>query len=82
MGHGTLERIVDDRRVHDLLDGIMAGVVGLIAATTVVLAMSLVESLQLALVLGFAVACMWRWNSALATPVVLVGAAALGAAIA
>lgn len=81
-GHSTLERLVDNARVHDFLDGIMAGVVGLIAVTAVVLAVSLVQSVQLALILVLAVAVIWRWNSALATPAAMAGAAVLGALLA
>ena len=78
-GHRALERLVDDRRVHDLLDGITAGVVGLIAVTALSLALALVTSVQLALVLALAATALWRWGSPLAIPTVMVGAAVLGA---
>jgi chromate transporter len=78
-GHAALERLVDNPRVHDLLDGITAGVVGLISVTALQLAMSLVDGIQLALVLVLAMVALWRWNSPLAIPAVMLGAAGIGA---
>jgi hypothetical protein len=43
------------------------------------LAASLVHGAQLVLVLVLAVVALWRWNSPLAIPAVMLGAAALGA---
>lgn len=80
-GHAALERLVDDERVHDVLDGVTAGVVGLIAVTAALLAVTLVQGIQLAVVLALAVVALWRWNSPLAIPAVMLGAALLGAAI-
>jgi chromate transporter len=80
-GHTALERLVDDPRVHDLLDGITAGVVGLISVTALSLALALVTGAQLAVVLAIAMIALWRWSSPLAIPVVMLGAAAIGAVL-
>jgi chromate transporter len=81
-GHAALERIVDDARVHDVLDGITAGVVGLIAVTAAQLALQLVDTITLALVLVAACAALWRSSSPLVIPAVMLGAAVIGAAVA
>jgi chromate transporter len=78
VGHETLERVVENRSLHDLLDGITAGVVGLIAATSVHLFRAGIESVgQLALFAG-GLALLYLWRSKAAVAVVVTGAALLG----
>jgi chromate transporter len=78
VGHETLERVVENRSLHDLLDGITAGVVGLIAATSVHLFRAGIESVgQLALFAG-GLALLYLWRSKAAIAVVVVGSALLG----
>jgi chromate transporter len=81
-GHRVLERIVDDPRVHDVLDGITAGVVGLISVTAVQLALQLVDTAWLAAVLAASCVALWRWSSPLGIPAVMAGAALVGIAAA
>lgn len=63
-----LERVVEDQRLHGFLEGVAAGVVGLIAATTVELASSVgasVPSLPVAaLIFGASLLLLylWRWK--------------------
>lgn len=77
LGHHTLERIVDSRRIHTLLDLVTAAVVGLIAATAITLLVAAIDSVATAALL---VACMtllvsWRSRGAIVT--VVVGSALL-----
>jgi len=78
VGHETLERLVENRALHDLLDGITAGVVGLIAATTVHLFRTGVRDIGQLLLFAAALAALYLWKSKAAVAVVVVGAALLG----
>lgn len=64
-----LERVVEDRRLHRFLEGVAAGVVGLIAATTVDLALSLAPSgpslLAAAIIFSASLALLYLWRSKL-----------------
>ena len=75
VGHETLERVVENRSLHDLLDGITAGVVGLIAATSVHLFRAGIGQLAL---FAASLALLYLWRSKAAIAVVVVGAALLG----
>jgi chromate transporter len=78
VGHETLERVVENRSLHDLLDGITAGVVGLIAATSVHLFRAGIESLGQLALFAAGLALLYLWRSKAAVAVVVVGAALLG----
>ena len=78
-----LERVVEDERLHRFLEGVAAGVVGLIAVTAVQLGSNVTQSVPSLLVaivifaLGLAVLYIWR--SKLNVPVVVLGSALAGA---
>jgi chromate transporter len=78
VGHETLERLVENRSLHDVLDGITAGVVGLIAATSVHLFRAGVESLGQFLLFAGGLAVLYLWRSKAAVAAVVLGAAVLG----
>jgi chromate transporter len=76
VGHDHLERVVHDSRVHPLLEGVTAGVVGLIAATALgLLRIQLTGSFTI-LTFGLALLVLVRWHARMAIPAV-IGAAAL-----
>jgi chromate transporter len=64
-----LERVVDDQRLHGFLEGVAAGVVGLIALTTLELAQSVVQSvpslLYATLLFSGSLALLYLWRSKL-----------------
>jgi chromate transporter len=78
VGHETLERVVQNRALHDLLDGITAGVVGLIAATTVHLFRAGVDGFREVALFAIALAVLYLWRSRAAVPVVVLASAAAG----
>jgi chromate transporter len=78
VGHETLERIVQNRALHDVLDGITAGVVGLIAATTVHLFRAGVDGFREVVLFAMALAVLYLWRSRAAVAVVVLGSAAVG----
>ena len=77
-----IEAVVARPGLHRLLEGVAAGVVGIIAVTAVELGAALagrVPSLLIAgLLLGVALAVLYRWRSRLAIPAVVLGAAVAG----
>ncbi len=75
VGHETLERVVENRSLHDLLDGVTAGVVGLIAATSVHLFRAGIRTLPQVLLFVAGLAVLYLWRSKAAVAVVVVGAA-------
>jgi chromate transporter len=78
VGHEPLERIVENRSLHDLLDGITAGVVGLIAATSVHLFRAGIGTIGQFALFAAGLAVLYLWRSKAAIAVVVVGAALLG----
>lgn len=83
--YDRLEEVVEDARLHALLEGVMAAVVGLIAATALQLSRGLLagndDRLVLAAILLGALAAIWLWKARIATPVVLIAAGCAGAAV-
>ena len=77
-----LERVVEDQRLHRLLEGIAAGVVGIIAATTIELGAGVarsVPSLPFALaIFAASMALLYLWGSKLNVVAVVLMSAAAG----
>ncbi|QBX38923.1 chromate efflux transporter [Brevundimonas sp. S30B] len=83
--YDRLEAVVDNARLHAFLDGVFAGVAGLIAATVVQLGWSLwigepSARVVLAMVFLASLAAVWAWRSAMTIPAVVIAAGVLGAA--
>jgi chromate transporter len=78
VGHTALERLVENRALHDLLDGITAGVVGIIAATTVHLFRAGIRTPPQLLIFAAALTLLYVWRSKAAVALVVLGAAILG----
>lgn len=78
VGHDYLERLVDNRTAHAFLDGVTAGVVGLIAATTVVLLRAAIADVPALGIFGLALLVLYRWKARAAVVFVVLGAGLLG----
>jgi chromate transporter len=82
--YDRLERVVEDQRLHRLLEGVAAGVVGLIAVTAVQLGGSVARSapslLPAAILFAAALALLYRWKSRLNVLAVIAGSALFGLA--
>ncbi len=80
--YDRLERVMEDDRLHRFLEGVAAGVVGLIATTTIQLGLNVgvsVSSLPLAaLIFVAALALLYLWRSKLSVPAAVLGSAAAG----
>jgi chromate transporter len=82
VGHGAVERLVATPALHNFLDGVTAGVVGLIAATTVRLAPTAVPDLPAGLIAALSFVLLSVWRSKMAIAVAVLSAGALGMVIA
>ena len=80
--HDRLERLVQNPTLHHFLEGVAAGVVGLIAATALELALALagrVPSIASAApIFAAALGLLYLWNSKLNVPAVILLSALLG----
>jgi chromate transporter len=81
--YNRLERVVEDERLHRFLEGVAAGVVGLIAVTALELGWSVSQSIPLLLpgaaIFAVAILLLYRWPSKLNVPVVVLGSGIAGA---
>ncbi len=78
LGHNYLERIIENRALHNFLDGVTAGVVGLISATAIELLLVALDSLPAWIIFLLAVILLYRWHAKAAVAIVVVGAGVLG----
>jgi chromate transporter len=80
-----LERAVEDERIHRLLEGVAAGVVGLVAVTAIQLGLAVARSVPSllwgALLFAAALLLLYRWRSRLAVPAVVLGSGFAGIAL-
>ena len=81
--YDRLERLLENERLHRFLEGVAAGVVGLIAVTTVELGVGVAGSAPslavAALIFAGSLALLYWWKSKLNLVAVIAGSAALGA---
>jgi chromate transporter len=80
-GHTYFEKLIENKTTHAFLDGVTAGVVGLIAATTIGLLRAAVTDLPAALICAAALIVLGRWKAKAAVAVVVLGAGLLGLAL-
>ncbi len=78
IGHDYLERLIENKAVHSFLDGVTAGVVGIIAATTVVLLRQGITSIPAAIIFALALVAVYRWKARWSAAGIVLGAGLLG----
>jgi chromate transporter len=78
LGHGFFERITANERLRSLLDGVVAGVVGLVAATSVSLFRAGVSDVASLCLFAGALVVLYAWNSRAAVPVVVLAGGLIG----
>jgi chromate transporter len=78
IGHDLVERLVENTALHNVLDGVTAGVVGLISATALLLLRAAITDLPSFAIFAAALLVLFLWKSRMATPVVVLGAAGMG----
>jgi chromate transporter len=78
VGHGALERLVETPALHAFLDGVTAGVVGLVVATTVRLVPTAIPDLPAGVIAGVALLVLVLWRSKMAVAMTIFSAGVLG----
>ncbi len=78
VGYDYVERLVENRTTHVFLDGVTAGVVGLIAATTAGLFRAAVTDVPALGIFGSSLLVLYRWKAKTAIAFVVLGAGLLG----
>jgi chromate transporter len=80
--YDRLERVVEDERLHRFLEGVAAGVVGLIGVTAIQLGWNVSRSVpslpEAAAIFALALAVLYLWRSKLNLPLAVLASAALG----
>lgn len=78
IGHEHIERFIENKTTHAFLDGITAGVVGLIAATALTLARDALPDWPAVMIFVVALVALYRWKAKAAVAGVMLGAGLLG----
>ncbi|PLS78624.1 MAG: chromate transporter, partial [Chloroflexi bacterium] len=78
VAHDYLERLIENKAVNSFLDGVTAGVVGIIAATTLVLFRQGITSIPAAIVFVLALVAVYWWKARWAVAGIVLGAGLLG----
>ena len=82
--YDRLERVIEDERLHRFLEGVAAGVVGLIAVTALQLGWNVAQALPSpiagAVIFAVSLAVLYAWKSKLNVLAVILGSAAAGSA--
>lgn len=78
IGHGYVERAVNDPRLHAFLDGVTAAVVGFIAVVAATLLDSAITGAVPAGIFVLALALLWRWKSRMAIVTVMLASGTAG----
>jgi chromate transporter len=76
--HRHLNAVVSNPLLKHFLEGVTAGVVGLIAVTTLTLGRTAIPDWRAAIIFAAALLVVYRWKSKLAIPVIMVGAGLIG----
>jgi len=78
IGHDYVEHLVENQAAHAFLDGVTAGVVGLIGATALALLNETVVGLPAWVIFTLALLTLFRWKVKWAAAVVVLGAGVAG----
>jgi chromate transporter len=78
IGHAYIEKLIGHRGIHAFLDGVAAGVVGLVAATAWVLLRATVTGVPAAAIFALALVASYLWKAKGAVAGIMLGAALLG----
>lgn len=78
IGHQFFERLIDNQRLHAFLEGVTAGVVGLIAATALQLLYVALPDLPAVIIFILALVVVYKWKAKAAVAGIVLGAGLLG----
>ena len=78
IGHSFFERMVEDKRLHAFLDGVTAGVVGLIAATALQLLYVALPDVPAVFIFLLSLVAVYLWKAKASVAVIVLAAGLLG----
>lgn len=78
LGHKQLEKIIENPTLHGLLDGISAGVVGLLAVTAIQIFLHAVTSPIQAAIFAIALVSLYLWKWRWSVPLMILGCGIFG----
>lgn len=78
IGHKYLEKIVENQSLHTFNDGVTAGVVGLISATTLDILKIAISDIYTIGILMFSLLVLYRWKAKITVVFVVLGAGIAG----
>jgi chromate transporter len=76
--HHQLERLVEHAVLREVLEGVTAGVVGIIASTVITLGVATITNLKAAAVFAFALIPLYFWKNKSVIPCVVISAGVVG----
>jgi chromate transporter len=74
LGHTLMEKVISNPSLHRFLDGVTAGVIGLIAMTAIQLFVTTITSVFSVILFAFAVFILYRFRAKLVPAFVILGA--------
>lgn len=72
IGHGWLEKLVENKALHGILDGISAAVIGLLCVTTITIALHTLTDLPRLVLFALALIGLFKIRRLWATPVIIL----------
>ena len=81
IGHNFFERITENKKLVAFLDGVTAGVIGLIAGTASFLFLGIVGDIPSLIIFGIGLLLLYKWKSKASVPVLVILAGLIGLVI-
>lgn len=78
IGHGWLEKLVENKALHGILDGISAAVIGLLCVTTITIALHTLTDLPRLILFALALIGLFKISRLWATPVIILSSGIAG----
>ena len=78
IGHDYLEKLVENKSAHAFLDGITAGVVGLISATSIYIFIETIQTISALIIFSLALIMLFISKSKWTVAWVVLGAGLIG----
>ena len=78
IGHNYFEKLIENKTAHAFLDGVIAGVVGLISATSIGLFRTAITDLPAFVIFIAALLALYCWKAKAAVAIVVLGGGLLG----
>lgn len=81
VGHNFFERITENKKLVAFLDGVTAGVIGLIAGTAIFLFVGIANDIPSLIIFAIGLFILYKWRSKASVPVLVIAAGLVGLVI-